>query len=375
MIGFSNFFKSEESSVLGIDIGSSAIKIIQLKKQNGQAVLETYGELALGPYAGTTIGQAVSLPPEKISQAINDLLNEKEVNATTRKCGFSIPFSSSFMSVIEMPQVSAKQLAVMVPLEARKYIPAPISEVVLDWSVIPKSDVGPEEDDATGDSAPDASAVPQPSRMEILVVAIHKDTVARYQQIAERAALEAGFFEIEIFSTMRSVLDSTTQPVMIMDMGAASTKVYILERGVIRLSHTINRGAQDITTVISKALGLPLEQSEIMKRQLGAAGEDKVLNEVISLGLDYIFGEANRILLTFEKKYNKAVSEVIMVGGGAALKGLSGLAQASFKTTVRAGDPFSKVAAPAFLEKVLRDTAPEFAVSIGSALRKLSEND
>lgn len=60
MQAFTNFFKKEDTSVLGIDIGSSAIKVIQIKRKNGQAVLETYGELALGPYAGATIGQAVS---------------------------------------------------------------------------------------------------------------------------------------------------------------------------------------------------------------------------------------------------------------------------------------------------------------------------
>ena len=57
---FSNIFSKPESSIMGIDIGSSAIKIVQIKKQNGQAVLETYGELALGPYAGGTVGQASS---------------------------------------------------------------------------------------------------------------------------------------------------------------------------------------------------------------------------------------------------------------------------------------------------------------------------
>src|SRR3989344_596793 len=138
MAFFSKYFDKSEPKALGIDIGSSAIKIVELKKKNGQAVLTTYGELALGPYAGFGVGQAVSLPTEKIAQALTDLMNEKEVNVSTKSCGLSIPFSSSLMSVIEMPEVSAKQLSVMVPLEARKYIPVPISEVTLDWSVVPK---------------------------------------------------------------------------------------------------------------------------------------------------------------------------------------------------------------------------------------------
>ena len=379
MAFLSNFFKKEEPRALGIDIGSSAIKIVQIKKKNSQAVLETYGELALGPYGGAGVGQAVSLPPDKLAQALSDLMKEKEVNITTRKCGISIPFSSSLMSVIEMPEVSPKQLSVMVPLEARKYIPVPISEVMLDWSVIPKSDVSQIAPEPNGESslAPDSSLISPTAtpKMDVLVVAIHRETIARYQEIVAKAGLEAGFFEIEIFSTMRSVLDETLRPVLIMDMGAASTKLYIVERGIIRTSHTVNRGAQDITRTLAQALNIPAERAEIMKREAGLLGPDKNITDTMSLALDYIFAEVNNVLLSFEKKYNKTVAKALLVGGGAALKGLSDVAKNNLKTEVSLGLPFNKISAPAFLENVLRETGPEFAVSIGLALRKLAEEE
>ena len=135
---FSNLFSKQSKSVLGIDIGSSSIKMVQLRKKGGHAILETYGELALGPYTGKPVGEAVNLPLEKIIEAINDMLKEKEVNITTRVSGIAIPFASSLMAVIEMPAVPQKQLAQMVPLEARKYVPVPISEVALDWYIIPQ---------------------------------------------------------------------------------------------------------------------------------------------------------------------------------------------------------------------------------------------
>ena len=381
MAFFSKFFNQDEVSALGIDIGSSAIKIVQLKKKNGQAILETYGELALGPYTGLSVGQAVVLAPDKLAQALIDLMKEKEVNITTKKCGISIPFTSSLMSVIEMPDVSTKQLAVMVPLEARKYIPVPVSEVMLDWSVIPKSEMQEEDSSEYATTAERATtdqgtgtrtALP---KVNVLIVAIHNETIVRYQDIVVKSALEAGFFEIEIFSTMRAVLDETLRPVMIMDMGAASTKLYVIERGVIRSSHTINRGSQDITLTISKSLGLSMERAEVIKRQMGVTGENKNLTDVVILTLDYIFAEVNNVLLSFEKKYNKTISKVILVGGGAILKGLADLAKNNFKTDVVLADPFSKVNAPTFLENILKETGPEFAVAIGLALRKLAEED
>jgi len=376
---FTKFFHPTEPVALGIDIGSSAIKIVQIKKKNGQAILETYGELALGPYAGLGVGQSVVLSTEKIAQALVDLMKEKEVNITTKKCGISIPFSASLMTVIEMPDVSSKQLAVMVPLEARKYIPVPVSEVMLDWSIIPKSEVRPEDsseyaldESQTDSSKANTKVMP---KVDVLVVAIHNETIARYKEIVVKAELEASFFEIEIFSTMRAVLDDALRPVMIMDLGAATTKLYIVERGVIRSSHTINRGAQDITSTISKSLGIPLEQAEVTKRQVGVLGQDKNFNDVIILTLDYIFAEANTTILAFEKKYNKTISKTVLVGGGAVLKGLSELAKNNFKTEVVLADPFSKVSAPAFLENILKETGPEFAVAIGLALRKLVEEE
>ncbi len=334
-------------------------------------MLETYGELALGPYAGVSIGQSTNLPTEKIIEALGDLLREKEVNITTRVCGITIPFSSSLMSTIEMPAVAMKQLAQMVPLEARKYIPVPISEVTLDWSVIPK-DQNPE---ALADSRLDADGKPLPEKIEVLIVALHNDTLARYKEIVTKATLDASFFEIEIFSTMRSILDQEVTPVMIVDMGATSTKLYIVERGVLRGSHTINRGGSVVTSTLSKSLGISVTDAEIMKRDKGLLGVANGIGikDIITTTLDYIFSEANHIVLGYEKQYHKNISKVILVGGGSALKGVVDIAKKSFQTDVVSGDPFSKVVAPAFLEQSLRETGPEFAVAVGAALRKLQE--
>jgi type IV pilus assembly protein PilM len=368
---FSDLFKKQNQSVLGVDIGSSSIKAVQLKRQGGHAILETYGELSLGPYAGKSIGESVILPSEKVIEAIKDLLQEKEVNVTSRECGVAIPFSASLMNVIDLPQVPQKQLAQMVPIEARKYIPVPISEVSLDWSVIPP-DGNPGKEEKL-----DMQGKPIPPHMEVLIVAIHNDTISKYKEIVEKSGLAATFFEIEIFSTMRSILDQEIAPIMIIDMGAASTKVYIVERGILRASHMISRGGQALTGVLSKSLGITVDDAEVMKREKGLLGAANGigLKDVITVTLDYIFTEANHLLLAYQKKYNKTVSKILLVGGGSALKGVVDVAKKNFQTDVAGGDPFSKVVAPAFLEKILKETGPEFAVAVGVALRKMQELD
>ena len=362
-----NLFNKKSVSVLGIDIGSSSIKIVQVSKKNGRAVLETYGELALGPYTGKGVGESVALPQEKIIEAIGDMLKEKEVNITTLTCGVAIPFSSSLMAVIDMPVVPRKELEQMIPLEARKYVPVPISEVTLDWYIIP-------EDKNTKPLSPDESEKIKP-QLEVLIVALHNDTISKYKNIVSKTGLDVGFFEIEIFSTMRSVLDQETTPVLVIDMGASSTKLYMVERGILRASHMVERGSYDITNELSKSLGISLTDAEYLKREKGLLGETNgiQLKDVASFTLNYIFTEAERFMVTYQKKYNKDVTKVSLVGGGSALKGVAPFAKDILKTEVVAGDPFSKLLAPAFLEKVLKETGPEFAVAVGVALRRLQD--
>ena len=364
----SQLFSKKSQSVLGIDIGSSSIKIAQLKKKGGKAILETYGELALGPYAGTEIGRATNLGADKIIEALRDVL--KEANTTTKTCGIAIPFASSLMTVMEMPALPQKQLAPMIPIEARKYIPVPISEVLLDWWIIPKSDA-PIDDD------PDKPVEEKKGdKLDVLVVAIHNDVINKYQQIVQATGLDASFLEIEIFSTIRSVIEQEVAPIMIFDMGAAGTKLYIIERGVIRSSHTVNRGSQEITLALAQAFNVTVANAEVMKRDYRAGsqeGDTAKVGEIIAITVEYIFSEANRVLFNYQRKYNKNISKVVLVGGGVKVNGFLDMAKKSLQTDVVLGDPFSKTEAPAFLEEMLHQTGPEFAVSIGIALRRLSE--
>lgn len=360
---------NQNKSVLGIDIGPSSIKIVQLKRQKGRAILETYGELSLGPYAGLEIGRSTSLTTEQLAQAVIDILRES--NTTTTKCGISIPMGSSLVSFIKLPKVDEQQLAQMIPLEARKYIPVPISEVSLDYLVIPRNE-------SIASEYQNSLEAPDEKTIDVLLVVIHNDAMERNKEITRIAKLDTSFSEIEIFGSMRSVLEPGTAPQMIIDFGSGSTKIYIIERGILRTSHMISRGSQDITLAISKSLGISVEEAEKMKRERGLLkkdGEQMDINEITSLTLDYIFSEIGRVLLNYQKKTERNVSKVFLTGGGVLLKGLKEKAESSFNVPVVMADPFSKVEYPAFLESVLKQAGPSFAVAIGLALRRLQDSE
>lgn len=360
-------------SVLGIDVGSSSVKMVQLKSVRETVVLETYGEIALAPYANLPVGKSVKLPPEKIAEAISDLI--REANITTANGGVAIPFASSLLSIIDMPKVGESQLKRMIPLEARKYIPVPVSEVTLDWFVIPE------------DGAPDAfDRVEEETKLqktgsEVLIAAIHNDTIRSFQTTVAAAHIAVNFFEIEIFSAIRSALGSGIVPVVVVDIGASSTKVYVVERGIVRTSHLVNLGSQTLTDSIARSLGWTFEKAERMKRDWGLTNSDaysreenEQMHEAMLSTLTRIFAEVNRVLLTYGKRYNKNVSDVVFIGGGAALAGLADVAKEALKVDVTMADPFAKVESPAFLDNVLRTIGPGFAVAVGVALRRLKQS-
>ncbi len=349
----------KEKSVLGVDIGSSALKVVQLRKEGGKAVLETYGELALGPYGGSEVGQATNLSADQITETLRDLLREAKV--TAKSCGVSIPFARSLLTLVNLPyRADPKEQKTVIEFEARKYIPVPVSEVQLDWFVVP--DTNPAQADAKKE-APGKT-------VEVLLVAVHNDELALLQKVIGDSGLSASFYEIEIFSTLRAAVDEPLKPVMVLDVGAASTKTYVVERGVVALSHAISTGSQDITRAIAISDNISIARAEILKKEKGLSGGVDGSPELV---FSRIFAEVRRVLIQYETEHKQSITSIVFSGGGGVTKELGTYAKNAFSIDVRVADPFAKTEAPAFMRPVLEEIGPEFAVAVGLALRKLEE--
>ncbi len=372
---------SSNASVLGVDIGSASIKVVQLKREGGKAVLETYGAITLGPYSDTEAGRVVKLQPDKLAEAMTDLV--KEANVTTTNAAVAIPFASSLTSIIEMPNMSQDQLNKMVPIEARKYIPVSTSEVTMDWFVIPKNKSEERGDTIKGvyTSKPKTD---NEDTLEVLLVAIHNSTLTDYQTVMANAQLDTQFYELEVFSTARASLGHSIKPVVVVDIGASNTKVYVIEKGVIRMSHLIKKGSQALTLYIQRSLNISFQKAEKLKHERGlstespvrlADGSQALVRDAMLSTLDHIFAEVNRVLLSYGKKYNKNISKVVFSGGTTAMKGFLEYSQGKIDNEVEIADPFNKIQTPAFLDDILKEVGPEFAVATGIALRQLYGNN
>lgn len=354
-LGFLKDFKFTKNieSMAGIDIGSSSIKVVQLRKEKEKAILETYGELSLSRYGGSALGQAVRLPDEKIVEALSDL--KKEAKITAKKAYVSIPLKYSFLTTINMPNMSDSEVEKAIPFEIKRYIPVPLSEVMFDWQVVHNFE--------NKNSS-------EKNKIEILVVAIYKDFVEKYRNIIKGAGFEDSGFEIEVFSSVKSIIYKQLKPVLIIDLGASKTKIVIIHNGVFKSAYDFDKGFQDLTNILSRSLNIDFERAELIKKDIGLSErpEHKEIMSLFNPMLDFIFGEANRLALEYKKKEGVTINKIYLIGGGSLFKGISDYAINKLGMEVELGDSFVKIEYPAFLEAVLKGISPVFANSVGLAL-------
>ena len=204
-------------------------------------------------------------------------------------------------------------------------------------------------------------------------MAIHNQVLNNYSKIVQDSNLNIQFFEVEAFATARGSLSGERSPSMIIDVGAASVKIYIIDNGVLLSSHNINRGGQDISFSISKGLGVPFDQAEHLKRSLGKVKiqEEAKIRELISIHEEFIISEVKTVLSTFQKNMNVTVLKIILTGGGSSLDGFMDKIQNNFSCKVEEADPFSKLESPVSLHETLKQTGTTFSTAIGLALRAL----
>jgi len=371
-------FWQKNRSVVGIDIGASSVKIVQLRKDKEQAILETYGEIATGPYSKLPVGQITSLPEETITAMLKDLF--KESGVTAREAIVSIPIKSSFVTSMKIPIVADRNMDEIVRFEARKYVPVPLSEVEMDWWVLNEEKKNEEEDYGEENTIEDViggSSISKKGKrnvVDVLLVVIHKEIIQRYHSIVTKAGMSIKLFEIELFSSWRSSVSlRQAAPVLIIDLGASSTKMSVIDKGILRMTHATLKGSQAITNAISKSLKISFERAEEMKHQIGLSSKPEYheLVNVIESVTGFIFTEIKQFMLSYHRKYNVTVGRVVLTGGGALMIGLIDAIVKNLGVEVVLADPFAKTEYPPFLQEALKEIGPSFCNSVGLALREL----
>lgn len=339
------------NSVLGIDFGSSGIKAVQVKKDRGKVVLETYGAIALGPYQDKFVGEIVRPDKDLYVKALKELSDQ--ANFSTDQIAVGIPTAASLVFLLELPTSVQDNLEDVVMTEARKYIPVAIEEMEVDWWQIP-------------DQEADSTEI-----IRVLVVAIRKDYVQLINDVLSEGQFKAQFFEAEIFSHIRSAAMRDLQPVALLDFGASAIRASIIEYGIVRLVHSVSRGGSSLTRNLAQSMEIEFSKAEHLKKKQGLTGDPAVAN-ALKGGLQDILREVHSVFMTYEQEHSKVISKIIITGGNADMPGIKNYLSEMFNRDVVAVDPFSHMENPAYLDEVLKEIGAEFSVAAGLALRAVS---
>ncbi len=347
--------KNEVSQAIGLDIGTSSVKVVQLRREKNKIILDTYGEVALGPYSGLKIGQGTHLGEEKLVEAINDLF--KEAKVTAKDTVVAIDSSGAYVSLVHVPKVSDTELTTMMPIEARKYIPVTLTEVQMNWWHIP------ETVKFTGDE----------KVTSIVLAAVNNSTLTGYDSLIKKLGLTNVEYEIHGYSLLRSSPPHTHKMVMYVDIGAQSTVLSLAYQGIILDMHVISRGSQDSTIQLSRALSITIDTAEESKRVFGYEGDlsNPYLKDILELSSYPLFGEVARLSLMYERKYNQTIDGIILSGGGARIPGMITTYSKTVHIAGRIVTPFEQVVVPEFLSEMMERVGPTYAVALGCALKKL----
>lgn len=342
--------------VAGIDIGNYSTKVVQLRYEREHAVLETYGELLNAGYTKGAEGHGGFLRWEEsdIIELLKDL--RKESHAEAEDIVFSVPATSSFVTTISIPRMEKEELEKAMRFEARRYIPIPISEVVLEWEAVELGD--------NGDS------------MNVLLLAVPKDVIEKLKRIAASLGLNLRAVEIEIFSMLRSLVGHDTTPTAILNIGHHATTVVLVDQARVRMSHTFNKGSGELTLALERGLGISKERADTIKRDIGLSEkvEEKETASIIMPLFDLWISETERAISIYNRRATRKIQKLVLAGGGASLKGIVDALSNKLGLEVMRGAPFSRVIIPPILGQTLRDIGPSFATAVGLALRELSGN-
>lgn len=354
-----NFDFSKKSS-LGIDIGTSAIKIVELSVRKNRKILENYGEarskFLFGKYYMTSKGTEIYLSDNEIADAIKQII--KEANMKAREATFALPDHASFFTHFDLPPMTKEELLEAVKFEARQYIPLPLSEVTLDWQILKEKIISRKQ-----------------RQYSILLVAVPKRTVDQYEEIAKAAGLEKFALEAEVFALNRSlVLDRPEEKksICLIDFGSRTTSISIIEKGDLLISRSLDTFSGNILTAqISRSLNISLEEAEELKVKYGLQEQPQNLKTIMHPLVNDLLKKLERILTQYEKSSGLSVDEIILTGGAAKLFGLKEYFSLETKKEVKIANPFEDIFYPPILEDKIRKIANSYSVAVGVACRKI----
>lgn len=353
---FRNAFKPK--SCLGVDIGTTSIKVVELEKGDQKPNLINYGILETSGYL-ERFNSAIQASNLNIfdQEASNYLkLILKKSNFGTRKAIASLPTFFAFTTLVDMPAMSEEDTKKSMTIHVKQYIPLPVSSVTLDWLK-----VGEKIDDSGN------------KKQQLFLIAIPTAHIENYKKIFQMAGLDLVALEIEGFSESRVLSADQGETTMIVDIGSRSTAIMITENGFLKFSGQTDFGGASLTQSLASGLNIAVQRAEMLKKQKGLSaleyGAEKELSTQILPMLNVIISEVRRVKDNYEVNYHDAVKAMVLTGGSANLLGIEKYFQEKIGLPTKKADALAGVNYDRSLEVIKSELGPKLTVAIGLAMR------
>lgn len=341
------FFK--DKPLFGLDIGFNSLKAMQVDTTNKKQVVLGYGATT---FAQGSVVDGVIIDPEAIAKSALELFENRMIgNISTNRVILSIPAARSYNRNVHLPTLGPKELRGAVDQEVEQYIPIPADQLYVDYSVVKES----------------------PEGIELLIVAVPRDVVDSYLQLAKVLGLEVVGIETTIAAGGRLFLqaENSDTPTVLIDFGSLSADLTIYDNGLV-VTGTVPGGGDDFSNAIASVLNVTKQEAHIIKTKygLGVSKKQKEITEGLSPILQQMAKEIRRMIRYYEERSGteRKISQVVTMGGGANMPGLSEYMTNLLRLPVRMCDPwqnldFSDLQPPNSVEKSMYVTVAGLALT------------
>jgi type IV pilus assembly protein PilM len=344
-----NTYFYQDKPVFGLDIGHNSIKVMQIEASAAQKqVVSGYGITSFDP---TAIKDGTIVDVETIAKSAYNLFAHNLVgDITSRRANVAIPAARTFTRSVTLPKLSPKDLSEAVRLEAEQYIPVPVDDLYMDFTPIRQT-------------AKD---------QELLVVAVPRKIIDSYIDLLKVLGIEAVSIETTIGADSRLFLqaEQSDVPTVLIDLGSLSADVTIYDGGLV-VTGTVQAGGDSFTDAIASGLHVSKQEAHIIKTKYGlsVSKKQREIGEALAPVLEQMLREIRRMIRYYEERSgtSRKISQVITVGGGANMPGLSEYLTSHLRLAVRMCDPwqhldFKGLQPPSRIEKSMYITVAGLAL-------------
>ena len=349
----------KKKGLVGVDIGSSAVKAVELKVGGKGGDEYQLLNIGLEPLPPEAIVDGAIMDSGAVIDAVQNLFQDNRIKTTD--CATGVSGNAVIVKKISLPQMSEEELAESIHWEAEQYIPFDIQDVALDYEVV--------EGGGTG------------GNMDVLLVAVKKDKISEYTSAITQAGRNPTIVDVDVFALQNcyevNYVPDPGRVVALLNIGASIMNINVVKDGFSVFNRDIAVGGNQYTDAIQKDLNLSFEQAEALKRgeQIDEASPES-LHPILQAVSENISTEIQRTFDFFRATSQEdRVDQIYLSGGAANVHGLRDLLADRLDAPVELLNPFLNVRYsekdfdPAFLD----DIGPSAAIAVGLAVRRVGD--